>query len=333
MRPLRIFTWHIHGSYLYYLCHSHQTFFVPARPGRPEGYAGRTPSYPWPDNLVEVPADEVKDLDFDVILFQSHKNYLEDQHELLTPAQRRLPRIYLEHDPPRQNPTDTRHPVDDPDCLLVHVTAFNDLMWDSNRTPTCVIDHGVTVPDGVRYTGELDRGIAVVNNIAKRGRRLGYDLYRRAKARMPIDLVGMGWQEAGGIGEVPHRDLPAFAARYRFFFNPIRYTSLGLAILEAMMAGLPVLGLATTELVTVVENGVSGYLETDAEKLFAHMRRLLANPAEAHMLGEGARETALERFNIRRFARDWDAAFARVAGARPDALVSVPHPVALEAHR
>jgi ADP-heptose:LPS heptosyltransferase len=29
--------------------------------------------------------------------------------EILTEAQRRLPRIYLEHDPPREHPTDTRH--------------------------------------------------------------------------------------------------------------------------------------------------------------------------------------------------------------------------------
>jgi glycosyltransferase involved in cell wall biosynthesis len=328
MRPLRVLTWHVHGSYLYYLCHCHQTIYVPVKPGRPDGYAGRTPSYPWPENLVEIPAEEVKTSDFDVVLFQSHRNYLEDQYELLSPAQRRLPRIYLEHDPPRHSPTDTKHPVDDPDCLLVHVTAFNNLMWDNNRTPSCVIDHGVTVPDGVRYTGELDRGIVVVNNIAKRGRRLGFDLFQRAKSELPLDLVGMGWQQAGGIGEVPHRDLPAFASRYRFFFNPIRYTSLGLAILEAMMTGLPVLGLATAELVTVIRNGDSGYLETDLDRLLAHMRRLLHDPDEARALGEGARRVALERFNIRRFARDWDAAFTRVAGPRPDAFVSVPQPVA-----
>src|SRR5690349_6259155 len=171
MRPLRVLTWHVHGSYLYYLLHARQEFYVPAKPGRPEGYAGITPSYPWPANLHEVPAEAVRDQEFDCVLFQSRKNYLVDQYEILTEAQRRLPRIYLEHDPPREHPTDTRHPVDDPDVLLVHVTHFNNLMWDSNRTPTRVIDHGVVVPEGVRYTGELERGLVVVNNMKLRGRR------------------------------------------------------------------------------------------------------------------------------------------------------------------
>src|SRR3712207_8760394 len=48
--------------------------------------------------------------------------------------QRRLPKLYIEHDPPRQHPTDTQHHVDDPDVVLVHVTHFNDLMWDSGRS-------------------------------------------------------------------------------------------------------------------------------------------------------------------------------------------------------
>jgi glycosyltransferase involved in cell wall biosynthesis len=324
MRPLRILTWHVHGSYLYYLTHARQEFYVPVKPGRPDGYYGRTPSYPWPDNLIEVPAEEVRRLDLDCVLFQSHQNYLHDQYEILSPAQQRLPRIYLEHDPPREHPTDTRHPVDDPDVLLVHVTAFNDLMWDSGRTPTRVVEHGVVVPGGARFTGELERGLVVVNNLRLRGRRLGADVFARVRAEVPLDLVGMGWQEVGGLGEVPHAQLAEFASHYRFFFNPIRYTSLGLAVCEALMLGMPVVGLATTEMVTVVENGVSGYLETDVGRLVGHMRRLLADPGEARRLGAGARRMARERFAIARFARDWDQTFAFVAGTVVDAAVTAP---------
>lgn len=305
----RVLTWHVHGSYLFYLAHAHQDFYLPIKPGRPEGYGGKLPGFEWPGNVYEVEAEAVRDLPLDCVLFQSRKNYREDQHEILSAKQRRLPRLYLEHDPPRDSPTETHHPVDDPRILLVHVTSFNALMWDSGRTPTRVIEHGVAVPLEVAYSGELERGLVVVNNLARRGRRLGADVFEQARREVPLDLVGMGSGELGGLGEISHAELHTVAARYRFLFNPIRYTSLGLAVCEAMMVGLPVIGLATTEMATAVQNGVSGYVGTDVGELIGHMRRLLADPAEARRLSAGARLTAIRRFSITRFARDWDAAF------------------------
>lgn len=309
MQQLRILTWHIHGSYLYYLTQSRHQFFLPVKPERPEGYGGRLGGLPWSDNVYDVPASEVKNLKFDCILFQSKRNYLEDQYEILSESQRQLPRIYLEHDPPRENPTNTRHIIDDPNILLVHVTHFNQLMWDNGRTPTRVIEHGVMVPGDVRYTGELEKGLVVVNGLRSRGRRLGADVFECIRQEIPLDLVGMGSEELDGLGEIPHHQLPAFASRYRFFFNPIRYTSLGLAVCEAMMMGLPIIGLATTEMATVVENGVSGYVDTNLENLTLIMRQLLNNPTHAQNLSQGALKTAKKRFNIQRFINDWDTTF------------------------
>ncbi len=324
---MRVLTWHVHGSYLYYLAHAPHDFYVPVKEGRPEGYGGRSGGFDWPPNLHEVPAGQVRDLQFDCVLFQSKRNYLVDQHEILSDGQRRLPRIYLEHDPPREHPTDTRHVVDDAAVLLVHVTSFNELMWDAGHTPTRVIEHGVVVPEGLAYRGDLARGLVVVNGLATRGRRLGLDVFERARREVPLDLAGMGSEALGGLGEVGHDDLPRLEIGYRFFFNPIRYTSLGLAVCEAMMLGLPIVGLATTEMSIVVENGVSGFVDTSPGRLAARMRDLLDDHALACRLGEGARRAARERFDIRRFARDWDAAIREVAGRRtagvPEALPAV----------
>ncbi|MEZ4599690.1 MAG: glycosyltransferase family 4 protein [Syntrophotaleaceae bacterium] len=318
----KILTWHVHGSYLFYLAQAPHHFYLPVKKGRPEGYGGRSGSFPWPENVHEVPAGDVPDLDLDLILFQSHRNYLEDQYEILSPAQRKLPRIYLEHDPPRQHPTDTRHPVDDPEVLVVHVTPFNDLMWDNGLSPTRVIEHGVMVPPGVFHTGELERGIVVVNNLSVRGRRLGLDLFERVRQYIPLDLVGMQSGQLGGLGNLDHHQLPALMARYRFFFNPIRYTSMGLAVCEAMMIGLPIIGLATTEMATAIENGTSGYVDTRLDRLVDAMRELLRNPEKALRLGEGARRRARDRFGIQRFISDWDDTFACVTGARPRDLIA-----------
>jgi hypothetical protein len=322
-----VLTWHVHGSYLYYLAHAGAEFLLPTEPSRPEGYGGRSGHFPWPDNVREVPAESVREADFDVVLYQSRRNFEIDGPEILSPEQRRLPAVYLEHDPPRESPTDTRHPAADrPDLLLVHVTNFNALMWDAGTTPTHVVEHGVTVPgdlDGEDdgnppATLELDRGIVVVNGLPKRGRRLGADVFDRVRREVPLDLAGMLSEPLGGLGDVPRHRLMGLLPRYRFFFNPIRYTSLGLAICEAMALGLPVVGLATTELVTVIENGVNGFIDTDPRRLVARMRELLADRELALRLGRAARQTARTRFGIARFAADWEAVFACVAGhSRP----------------
>jgi hypothetical protein len=284
---------------------------VLSKPGRPPGYAGRSGHLPWGANVHDLPAEEARRQPLDCIIFQDDAQYLADQYALLSPAQHRLPKIYVEHDPPRESPVDTRHPVDDPAMLLVHVTHFNRLMWDSGRTPTRVIDHGVIDP-GYRYTGELEKGLVIVNNMRSRGRRLGWDLFQEMRGKVPLDLAGMG---PDGIGEVRHADLPAFAARYRFLFNPIRYTSMGLAVIEAMMTGLPVVALATTEMVTVIKNGVNGFLGTDPAQLLLSMEDLLGDRHAAAQLGTQARRTALERFGIRRFVADWNRVLDEVVAA------------------
>jgi len=78
---------------------------------------------------------------------------------------------------------------------------------------------------------------------------------------------------------------------------------------------MPILGLATTEMVTAVENGVSGHVHTDVRTLVDRMHELLADPAEAHRLGEGARRQARERFRIERFVDDWLDVFRLVTGS------------------
>jgi hypothetical protein len=315
MQParLRILTWHVHGNYLYYLSQVPHDFHVLADAARSPGYAGRAGRLPWGDNVVEVPVERAAETEFDCILFQSRSAWEEDQHRLLTPAQRRLPRIYLEHDPPRESPTDTRHPVDDPGVMLVHVTHFNRLMWDSGRTPTRVVEHGVRVPEDVRYDGGLARGLVVANHLARRGRRLGADVFAAARSRVPLDLVGMAAEEAGGLGEISNPELPAFMARYRFYFHPVRWTSLGLAAIEAMMVGLPPVGLAATELAAVIRDGETGYVDTDLERLVERMRALIDDPGLARELGAAARREAMRRFGIGRFVRDWLAVFREVA--------------------
>ncbi|MDN3922345.1 glycosyltransferase family 4 protein [Roseateles violae] len=312
-RRLRVLTWHVHGNYLYNLTQVPQDFYLLTDAARSAHHSGRSGSLPWGENVHEAPIEHVAQMEFDVLLFQSRAAWDEEQHRILTSAQRALPRIVLEHDPPQQHPTDTVHWCQDRGALLVQVTPFNALMWDAGVTPTRVIEHGVKPLRELPWRGELERGLVVVNNLPRRGRRLGLDVYQTLAAELPLKLVGMGSEAIGGAGEVAQAALPELLASHRFFFNPIRYTSLGLAIIEAMLAGLPVVGLATTELVSVIASGRNGFVDTRPAALAEAMRALLREPALAREWGEAGRRTARERFGIDRFVADWLAALDLVS--------------------
>ena len=309
MRRLKILIWHIHGSYLNTLARIDHDWYLPVKSARPEGYGGRGPTFDLPDYVREVPAEQVRDLQLDLIIYQTPKNYFEDQFQILSPQQHLLPKIYLEHNTPKPNAVDTRHPIDDPNVLLVHVTHYNRLMWDNGRTPTMVIEHSVAIDPSLRYNGQLERGITVVNGMQKRPRIAGYDIFLQAKRLLPLDAVGMETEVFGGLGDVPYRELHRLVANYRFLFSPIRYTSLPLAVIEAMTIGMPVVALATTELPTVIQNGETGFVSCNIDELVYSMRYLLANYEGACRIGANARAVARERFGLDRFIRDWNKAF------------------------
>ncbi|MEF7615751.1 glycosyltransferase [Aquincola sp. MAHUQ-54] len=316
-RRLRVLTWHVHGNYLYYLSQAPHDFYLATLPGHPPGHAGKVGVLPWGANVHEVPADALHGHAFDCVLYQHERHWHDDRLHRLTAAQRALPALYVEHDPPQGHPTDTRHPAADGGAHIVHVTPFNALMWDNGEAPVSIVDHGVLLPADACYSGVRPEGIVVVNHLQQRGRRLGADVFERVRSRVPLQLVGMDSARMGGLGEVSNLALPAAMGEYRFFFNPIRYTSLGLAVVEAMMVGLPIVGLATTELVTVVRNGVNGYLDTRIDRLVEVMRMLVDQPETARRWGAAARETALGRFGIRRFADDWDRVLTAVCAGVP----------------
>ncbi|HEX6555126.1 MAG TPA: hypothetical protein VF026_20345, partial [Ktedonobacteraceae bacterium] len=216
MQRLKILIWHIHGSYLNTLARIEADWYLPVKPDRPEGFGGRGRTFDLPSYMREVPAERVRDLELDLIIYQTPKNYFEDQFEILSDEQRLLPKIYLEHNTPKPDAVNTRHPVDDPHVLLVHVTHYNRLMWDNGRTPTVVIEHSVAIDPSIRYSGHIERGITVINGMQKRPRIAGYDIFQHAQYRTPLDAVGMGTEEFGGLGDVPYRDLHRRVAEYRY---------------------------------------------------------------------------------------------------------------------
>jgi glycosyltransferase involved in cell wall biosynthesis len=221
--------------------------------------------------------------------------------------------VYVEHNAPQGPINEMRHPAADRDGFTVcHVTHFNALFWDCGATPTRVIEHGIVDP-GYRYTGEEARAAVVINEARRRARVTGTDLLERfAAAGVPVDLFGMDAGAIGGIEDVPQHRLHDEMARRRVYLHPIRWTSLGLSLIEAMHLGMPVVALATTEAPEAIP-AAAGVISTRVETLAGAAREFIGDPDHAREAGRAARAAALERYGLERFLADWDDLLTEVA--------------------
>jgi hypothetical protein len=305
---MRILLWHVHGSYTTAIVQGDHEYLVPVTPDRGPDGLGRARTWDWPASVREVPLDRIAEAEPDVVILQRPH-----EAELVRPLGR-VPTIYLEHDAPWGDVPLTRHPMADrPDLRLVHVTHFNDLFWDCGTTPTTVVEHGVVDP-GQLWTGEISRAGVVVNEPIRRGRYVGTDLLARLDA--PLDVFGM--KVTGLPGCRTYEDLPQHRmheelARRRVYVHPIRWTSLGLSLLEAMHLGMPVVALATTEVVEAVPPE-AGVISTRVDVLRTAIRHYIDDPAAAAEAGRAARKSVLDRYGLRRFLDDWDRVLLEVTG-------------------
>lgn len=310
---MRILLWHVHGSWTTGFVQGRHEYLLPVLPDRGPDGRGRARTWKWPEAAVELAPEELGDAEIDAVLLQRPEEQALVERWTGRRPGRDLPAIYVEHNAPQGRIAAMRHPVADrDDLLLAHVTHFNDLFWDAGATPTRVIEHGIPDP-GYRYTGELPEAAVAINEPLRRGRVTGTDLLPRLNHDVPLRLFGMGVAGLGGIEDLPQARLHEEMARRRAYLHPIRWTSLGLSLIEAMQLGMPVVALATTEAVEAVPAG-AGTISTRVEALAAALRELIADPDRARAEGEEARRVATERFGLERFLADWDRLLEEVAG-------------------
>jgi len=153
--------------------------------------------------------------------------------------------------------------------------------------------------------------------VARLTRQKGIDLAVRALPSLPDDatLVVLGEgperqaleqlaRELGVegrvllLGRVP--DVAAWLRRASVLLHPARWEGFGLGVLEAMLAGLPVVAANVSSLPELVIDGTTGFL-VDPENpsaLAASVARALEQPE----LGAAGRERALREFSVARMS-------------------------------
>ena len=309
---MNILLWHVHGSWTTAFVQGAHRYVVPVTPDRGPDGRGRAQTWTWPASVVERAPEDLAEEALDLVILQRPEELALAEAWLGRRPGRDVPAIYLEHNAPQGRVAEMRHPIADrPDLTLVHVTHFNDLFWDAGSTLTRVIEHGVVDP-GARYTGELPRAAVVINEPSRRGRVTGTDLLPRFAEVAPIDLFGMGAGAMGGLENLRQDHLHREMARRRVYLHPLRWTSLGLSLIEAMHLAMPVVALATTEAVEAVPRE-AGVISTRVDTLKSAARDLLHDRDRAVAMGSAARAWALKRYGLGRFLADWDALIEEVA--------------------
>ena len=148
-----------------------------------------------------------------------------------------------------------------------------------------------------------------------------------ARPELHLVVVGEGSYEAEMrriLGDAPRvrwlgyrEEVAPVLAALDLFVLPSWQESFGLAAVEAMAAGLPVVASRTGGLEEVVVDGGTGVLvpPRDPEALAAAVVELAADPERRRRLGRAGRERVRERFTVERMVDGYEAVLERAVEA------------------
>ena len=113
-----------------------------------------------------------------------------------------------------------------------------------------------------------------------------------------------GWQD----------DMPTTLSSLTLFVSAARSEPFGLAIVEAMAAGLPIIAAASEGALEIIEDGHTGKLvpADDPETLAQAITDLLDDPLERSRLGSNAQLAARRRYSLARMASDTERVYREV---------------------
>jgi glycosyltransferase involved in cell wall biosynthesis len=107
----------------------------------------------------------------------------------------------------------------------------------------------------------------------------------------------------------------SFLASSAIFFNPSTAVPNLPAMIEAQLCGLAIVTTNAHGEADYIENGVNGFASNDLDELMDFVEYLRRNQQQIEEIGERGRATAQRRFNIERFAADWDRVLAEATAA------------------
>jgi glycosyltransferase involved in cell wall biosynthesis len=134
------------------------------------------------------------------------------------------------------------------------------------------------------------------------------NLLRREAHALGVDgaVVFAGWQP----------DVWPWLARWDIFVQPSLVEGFGMAALEAMAAGLPVVGTSVGGLPELIEDGWTGFLvpPANAMALAGRLRDLLLDPDRRRAMGAAGQARVRQRFSAERMTAELAGIYDELSG-------------------
>lgn len=187
-----------------------------------------------------------------------------------------------------------------------HAVAISRLKARSWGVTDDLVECGVDVRQYPPWSGEIAAGLRISNQVQIRKEILLWDFHQAAFQGVDLRLVGFNPEMTGVFPSRNWEDLKLLLSSHRFYVHtahPELEDGYNMATLEAMAAGLPVLGNRHPS--SPVEHGISGFLADDPRELNHYARLLLQNRELAGRMGEAARKKVGECFPLEKFARQF----------------------------
>lgn len=202
-----------------------------------------------------------------------------------------------------------------------------------------VIHNGIDVDRFTRSDVVKDDLPVLVGTVGHLAPIKGHDIFLRAAAlvsahRPNVQFVVIGEDKSPQVGHRRHLenlvvelglngavtmpgwrdDVNVALSSLSLFVSAARSEPFGLAIVEAMATGLPIIATASEGALEILEDGISGRLvpTDDPEAMAQAINELLDNPLECSGLASNAQRIARDRYSLKRMANDTERVYREV---------------------
>lgn len=310
---LNIFTFATHERYEESLCKTGHNFY--------SFKCGKE----WDSTYAEVPSNYhiissvPESVDFDLVLSHTSCERLRLAHDLLSSTKNfpsnkiSIPILRHCHVLPDIR-LDTKNEIAEFESIPVDcnsfISDFNRKEWGYGESNAHVIKHGIDtefwVPD--ESVAKEPVCLSVVNEWPSRDWCCGFNLWKQTAQGLPISVWGKCTEANAGFSQ-PANNIEHLRQIYqssRIFYNTSLHSPVPTVLMEAMACGCAVVSTATCMIPEIIEHGKNGLISNDPNELRGFLEMLLQNEDLAQKLGNEARKTVCEKYNLQKFVDNWN---------------------------